>query len=128
MGESVSSPARLGESLRVWDVDRLLALSQDLPIEFVPVSSLSAADEVGWHGRPENFGRLTTREVVEHLIRIRAADLSRPLLLSSEGWLMDGFHRLARALLDGVTELPARRFRKDPEGLSQSGPERQRPS
>jgi hypothetical protein len=121
MGESVSSPPRFGEPLRIWEVDRLLALARDLPVEIVPLASLPGADVVGWIGRPENFGRLTTREVVEHFRRVRAADLSRPLLLSCEGWLMDGFHRLARALLDGVAELPMRRFPVDPE------PDRVRP-
>jgi hypothetical protein len=111
----------LGEPLRIWDVDRLMALAADLPVEMVPVARLPGGDVVGWIGRPENFGRLTTREVVEHFRRVRTADLSRPLLLSSEGWLMDGFHRLARALLDGVAELPVRRFPSDPE------PDRVRP-
>jgi hypothetical protein len=115
MGESVSSPPRLGESLRIWEVDRLLALAEDLPVEVISVSSLPGADEVGWIGRPEHFGRLTIRDVVEHIRRVQGADLARPLILSCEGWLMDGFHRLARALLDGVNELPVRQFRADPE-------------
>jgi hypothetical protein len=115
MGESVSSPPRLGEPLRIWEIDRLLALSENLPVEIVPVAKLPGADEVGWIGRPEHFGRLTLHEVVEHIRRIQWAELARPLLISSEGWLMDGFHRLARALLDDVAELPVKKFEADPE-------------
>lgn len=42
--------------------------------------------------------------------RIHAADLSYPILFHPDGWLMDGYHRVAKALWLGRTHLPCVRF------------------
>ena len=62
-----------------------------------------------------HHGRLTVRQVVEHMKKIMDADLSRPIILSAEGKLLDGFHRLAKAYHLGMDTLPARRFPSDPK-------------
>ena len=46
---------------------------------------------------------------------VRAADVSFPILLCAEGRLMDGMHRVARALLSNRETIAARRFTKTPE-------------
>jgi hypothetical protein len=46
---------------------------------------------------------------------IDEADLSFPIILSSTGAVMDGRHRLAKALLQGRTEIDAVQFDQDPE-------------
>ncbi|HZP82852.1 MAG TPA: hypothetical protein VFB21_14525 [Chthonomonadaceae bacterium] len=121
MGNSVSSRPEEGEPLRIWEVERLWELARDLPVKMVPLSSLTDLDRVGWHGQAENWGRLTCREVAEHARRIYEADLDYPILLSAEGHLLDGFHRMAKAYLLGMTELPAVQFEQNPE------PDRLRP-
>ncbi len=121
MGESVSSRPEDGPPLRIWEVDRLQALACGLPVRRVRLMSLTDLDRVGWHGQPDNFGRLTCREVAEHARRISAADLERPILLSAEGHLLDGFHRVCKAYLMGLEELPAIQFEQTPE------PDRLRP-
>ncbi len=121
MGESVSSRPEDGPPLRIWDVDRLAALARGLPVRKVRLSALTDLDRVGWHGQPDNYGRLTCREVADHGRRIYQADLARPILLSAEGHLLDGFHRICKAYLTGVEELPAIQFENTPE------PDRLRP-
>ena len=56
----------------------------------------------------------TCRAVAEHARRIEAADLSHPIILASDGALMDGGHRIAKAWLMGMTEVDAVRFEVDP--------------
>lgn len=59
--------------------------------------------------------RPTVRAVVEHAERIRTVDPSHPILLGPDGRIMDGMHRVARALLDGRDTIAARRFPELPE-------------
>lgn len=58
---------------------------------------------------------LTCREVADHARLIAEADLGYPILLSSDGRVMDGMHRVARALTEGRRVIAARRFPHDPE-------------
>src|SRR5437764_1214211 len=90
-----------------WDVDRLISLSAGLPVVEVPLASIHEIDSVYWY----DHGYLpTVRSVVEHARLIAEVDLSWPILLSHDGWVMDGMHRVARALLDGAYTIRAVRF------------------
>ena len=77
----------------------------------VAVADIAELDEDCWFdGRSP-----TCREVAAHARRITDADLSHPIILGSDGRLMDGGHRIARAWLDGVAEVDAVQFDVDPE-------------
>lgn len=52
----------------------------------------------------------TVRKVVEHCKLISEADTSYPIILGHDGCVMDGMHRVARAMLDGRSEIDAVRF------------------
>jgi hypothetical protein len=52
---------------------------------------------------------------VEHIRLIEAADLSFPIILASDGRVMDGMHRVAKALLLGRAVIEAVQFTGDPE-------------
>ena len=100
---------RPGEGgLRAWDVDRLVALTRCLEPELVSVASIRELDEPYW-------GEMTTREVAEHARLIADCDLGFPIILSSDGRIMDGMHRVLRALMQGESHIKAVRFRVDPE-------------
>lgn len=95
-----------------WQVERLWGLAEGLPVvEMEP----EAFHE--WH-RPE-FGPtwLETASMAEyagHIQRVLDADLSYPVIVSAEGNVMDGNHRLMRAFLDGV-KVKMVRFEETPE-------------
>ncbi len=57
---------------------------------------------------------MTCREVVNHTSLILACDLSFPVILSSDGRVMDGMHRICKALLEGLDAIEAVRFVHDP--------------
>jgi hypothetical protein len=99
--------------LDAWDVDRLIRLSADLPVVEVPVDSLSDLDTAYW--ALPGAEHPTVRELVVHLRLIREADPTYPIILGSDGRVMDGMHRVARALLEGRTTIAAVRFPHNPE-------------
>lgn len=100
------------EGKLVWDVDRLIRLAQGLPTKTVPLDSIFEFEEVYWFD--EQY-RPTCRAVVSHVTRIQEADLSAPIILSADGHVMDGMHRVAKAWLLGLTEIHAVQFPHDPE-------------
>ncbi len=95
--------------LRAWDVDRLVALTMHLEPELVPVASIRELDEPYW-GEP-----MTCRHVADHARLINEADLGYAVILSSDGRVMDGMHRVLKALMLGQSHIRAVRFLTDPE-------------
>ena len=96
-----------------WDVARLIRLAEGLPVVDVPVDSIGEVDTVYWFNGPDD--QPTVRSVVGHVRLIQDVDPSYPVILGSDGRVMDGMHRIARALLEGRTTIPAVRFSADPE-------------
>ena len=92
---------------------RLIELSRDLPIEEVAVDSFAEIDTVYWFDA--DYHRPTIRSVILHAELIRDAGLSHPIILGADGRVMDGMHRIAKALMEGRPTISARRFPVDPE-------------
>jgi hypothetical protein len=99
--------------LRAWNVHRLVELSSALVRERVPLSSIRELDEAYWAGGENQ--KLTCREVVDHARLMLECDLAFPVILSSDGRVMDGMHRICKALLQGLDHVDAVRFVRDPE-------------
>ncbi len=57
----------------------------------------------------------TKRELALLARRIWDADLQYPVILSAEGWLMDGSHRIIKAVALGLPTIKAVRFATNPE-------------
>ncbi len=96
-----------------WDVDRLRALSKDLAPIDVPLDAIAELDEDYWFaGSAESP---TCRKIAAHCALIGKADLSHPIILCREGRVMDGMHRVAKALLAGDKTVKAVRFAATPE-------------
>ncbi len=99
--------------LCAWNVHRLVERSRDLPQEHVPLAAIRELDEPYWAG--DSTRPLTCCSVVEHARLMLDCDLAYPVILSSDGRVMDGMHRIGRALLEGRTEIEAVRFLEDPD-------------
>lgn len=106
-------PKNADDGLRVWDVDRLVRLSEELPSRWVPLSEIWELDEIRWFG-PDGE-RPTCRAVLEHMRLALASDTSFPILLGSDGRVMDGMHRILKVALEGGAEIEAKQFAVDPE-------------
>ena len=99
-------------TLSVWHIAQLRKLASGLPQQRVSLESLKDLDENLWFS---TYGEIPTcRAVAVHARRIYEADLDYPVLLSPEGEVMDGMHRVARAWLLGMTEILAVRFTEMP--------------
>ncbi len=96
---------------RTWYTERLWELAKQLPIKPVPIDSIPAFDQVTWFALQEP----TCRAVTEHARRINAASFEHPIILSAEGHVMDGMHRVCKALLLGHTPTQAVQFNPNPE-------------
>jgi hypothetical protein len=101
------------DGLRAWNARRLVDLTKSLPRERVRLTAIRELDEPYWGN--EGTKQLTCREVVDHARLINESDLAYPFILSSDGRVMDGMHRICKALLMGLDEIEAVRFRHDPE-------------
>lgn len=104
---------RSAHGLCAWDVHRLVELTRDLSRESVPLVEIRELDESYWGN--EGPERMTCREVVDHTRLMLDSDLAFPVILSSDGRVMDGMHRICKALLEGRSEIEAVRFVEDPE-------------
>ena len=60
------------------------------------------------------YDKLTLREMVMHMKAINNSDLSHPIILDEDGELMDGRHRLMKAMMLGLNTIKAVRFDENP--------------
>jgi hypothetical protein len=97
--------------LLAWDVDRLVALSAGFPRKQIPLGEIRELDEAWTDGE----GPVTWRVILEHVKLMDEADLSYPIILAANGDVMDGRHRVAKALREGRTAIEAVQFTEDPE-------------
>lgn len=88
-----------------WSVARLIQLAKDLPVMEVPLNHLYV-----WH----KYEKLTLREMVMHMRTVQAADLSAPIILDEDGEIMDGRHRVMKAMLLSEKTIKAVRFDENP--------------
>ena len=102
---------RSERGLLAWDVDNLIRLSSSLPRRRMPLAAIRELDQP-WLGEDE---APSWRALLEHMRLIEEADLSFPIIRSARGEVMDGMHRVARALREGRTEIEAVQFPEDPE-------------
>lgn len=103
---------RINGKLHAWDVHRLIRLSQTLPAMPVLLENIPELDENWWYEHEEVSP--TPRAIAAHMKLVQAADLAYPILLCADGRLMDGMHRLVKALLEKRTHIVAIRFPDTP--------------
>ena len=89
-----------------WSVARLVELSKDLKMIDIPLDHLQIFYK---------YTELTMREMVMHMKAVNDADLSYPIILDEDGEIMDGRHRLMKAILTGAETIKAVRFDENPQ-------------
>lgn len=100
------------DGLRAWDVRSLIQLAKDLPVTDVALAQIAELDETYWY---DHGTTPTTRSIADHAAQIDAADLSFPIILCTNGRVMDGMHRVAKAYLQGDKTIKAIRLSRMPE-------------
>jgi len=85
-----------------WDVHRLVQLSLLLPTEAISLEQITELDEEYWFYAGD---KPTCRKIAEHFKLMMNADLQYPIILCADGRVMDGMHRVTKALALGQTEV-----------------------
>lgn len=99
----------IDEKGRIFKCDSLHKAAENLPVTIYHIDREAILEElVMW--QLKNF-----RDFIVHFRRVSDADLAVPLIVRSDGYVMDGWHRIIKAIIDGKGELPQKRFVIDPK-------------
>jgi hypothetical protein len=101
------------DGLRAWDVDRLIELSKNFPVKNILLSEIKEVNETYWFKDPSQLP--TGVAILEHIKLMEEASLEYPIILCANGRLMDGMHRVMKALQQGHTDIKAVQFETTPE-------------
>ena len=93
----------------IYKGKNLRRAAQNLPIIDYEIN-LEALLEESIYWQIKSF-----RDYLAHYRRVSDADLSKPLILRSDGYIMDGWHRIIKAIYLGKKSLPAQKFIIDPK-------------
>lgn len=97
-----------GNDLLAWDVDKLIALADGIEVENIPLDTIHELDESYWYDAEVNIP--TCRSIADHMRLVQAADLVYPIIVCPEGKIMDGMHRVVKAVLEGRSFIRAYRL------------------
>ncbi|PUB87493.1 MAG: hypothetical protein DBP01_12835 [gamma proteobacterium symbiont of Ctena orbiculata] len=98
--------------LNAWDVDRLVELAKDMQSKLISIDTISELDENYWFGGEGDIP--TCRAIAEHAKLIQETDLTFPIILCSNGRIMDGMHRVCKAFMEGNVKIKVVQFAVDP--------------
>jgi len=104
---------QVGKDTYVWDIHRLVRLAASRQPQLVSISDVSELDENWWYQDETDIP--TPRSLADHINLIHETDLKHPIILCSDGRLMDGMHRLVKAFLDKRETILAVKFERTPE-------------
>jgi hypothetical protein len=91
-----------------WSVSRLWAAAKGLPVITVRIEDIpDLFNEGSWL---RNWHDPTDPMILFEIARVKDADLSFPVILHPDGYLMDGYHRVCKALMAGMTTIEAVKF------------------
>lgn len=89
-----------------WSVPRLVELSKDLPVMDIPLEHMNMYYQ---------YDKMSLRELLGHMEAVNNADLFYPIILDEDGEIMDGRHRLMKAIILGHSTIKAIRFESNPQ-------------
>ena len=93
---------------RTYNVYAAIQLAKNLPVEDVDIRLIYRAS-----GSPCDN---SFTDFVKHVKSVIDADKSYPIIIADDGAIIDGRHRLAKAMIDGDKTIKAVIFESVPEG------------
>ena len=96
-----------------WNIEGLIDKTAGLePVE-ISLTAISEIDESHWFLLEGDSP--SCRRIAEHAKLIEEADLSYPIIVDPEGRVMDGMHRVCKALNSGLESIWAYQLPELPE-------------
>lgn len=103
---------RHGDQLHYWKATTLWNLAESLPVEQVPLDSFD------WTNSNFQCNSLSDpplwRDIGDHARRIMAAELQYAIIISPDGDIMDGMHRVLKCYVFGLPTVSAARLPQMP--------------
>lgn len=96
------------QGLLAWDVHRLIELTTSQAAIRIHLDEIRELDEPFWFSAEGDVP--TCRRITEHTRLIQEASLDYPIILDPNGRVMDGMHRVCKALLNGDSSISAFRL------------------
>ena len=97
---------------KLWYVNSLVKLAESMPVETRRVEDIRAVrlnlPLLKDHG-------VTHIELAYHMKVALEADMNYPIILAKDGRIMDGHHRVIKALALGIPDIKVVQFKIDPE-------------
>ena len=90
-----------------WKVSTLLEAAKGLEEFELPLAGIDMS------GKPWNMSGFIW--ILYHIQRVQKANLKYPIILCPEGQIIDGWHRIAKAVLQGKETIKAVKLRVMPE-------------
>lgn len=97
----------------IWDVDKLVKLSEHYLPKEVMLESIDELDTNYWFQSSEDVP--SVRNIADHIEFAKKTSFKYPVILSSDGKVMDGMHRILKALMTGKETIKVIQFLEDPE-------------
>ena len=95
----------------VWDILKLVKLSTGFEVVQINLNDIKELDQNYWF----NEVSPTCRNMLSHMNLIEQADLQFPIILAKERFVMDGMHRVVKALKLGHKSIQAVVFKETPK-------------
>lgn len=117
----MSNEHTFSDGERTWAVRDLWAVASTLQARRVQLADIEAdklMDSYVWTRDGEWTQALSVREILDHARRVEEADLEYPIILTPDGRVADGVHRIVKALRLGRTSIMAVWLTTMPEPLN----------
>lgn len=98
------------KGINSWSASTLITYCKEknYPIFKLPVAGINLSEQT----MPWTIYNISS--FVYHMKRVNKVNMKYPIILDSEGGIVDGWHRVARAIIDGKTEIDAIRIEEMP--------------
>lgn len=100
--QGANQVSQIGE--KYWRVAGLITRASKLEVMELPLAAIAT----------DSVYEVSLRELVGHFKLVQDADLEVPIILDEDGVIMDGRHRIMKAILDGKETIKAVRFDSNP--------------
>ncbi|MGB5243740.1 MAG: hypothetical protein WBN28_14035 [Lutimonas sp.] len=100
------------KGFNAWDVDNLIELTKNFEIIEVEVMELIETNKYHWY-QGDNLP--TVKSIFEHMKLVEECSLEFPIIISAEGKIMDGMHRVGKAYINNIKHIKAFKFKITPE-------------
>ncbi len=90
-----------------WTVKTIIDAAQDCEVYDLQLAALDL-DVTPW-------GEFSIHSMCVHSKRIDKCSLDHPIIQAPSGWILDGWHRICKAILNGDETIKAKRLKFLPE-------------